>query len=101
MSSPLAEVIEEAPPSDRRLRANWRAREWRAKQRARREREWLEALAAAGVIDWGSLRVLPIAEPQPVHVRECQWIDRCGCFCGEPVIRRGVMRPVCGGILGR
>jgi hypothetical protein len=108
MSSPLVELVEEAPSiADKKARRNWVARQYYWTHR----KQWEEDAAsvqARGYIDWNSIRVRYLHEPLPPPAPTCQWIGEDGGFCGEksqpgyswcPQHRRRVFRNVNGRIV--
>jgi hypothetical protein len=63
MASPLAELLTEH--DGKRMRANLRARLWRAKRHEKRDRERLEDAAARSLIAWGDVpRTLPVTSAE-------------------------------------
>jgi hypothetical protein len=81
VSSPLAEIIRDNPAtSDKRARAAWRAKLWRAGQHEQRQQPP------------SSPPVLPVIRGR---VRTCQWITGSRAyptvvvFCDQPVARPG------------
>jgi hypothetical protein len=86
MSSPLAQVIAPTPAStDKAARAAWRAKQWRAGQKAKHEQR-LHMAALQGELSWRDIANIPIEHDTPGPARECQWISDDGCLCNAPSV---------------